>query len=317
MTEGWPGVQRYRMERLKEVQMLNMEKIAFFHDAARKLECVNDVHRNIFFNKRQHDPLTSAICAGLLNDMLYEDATHRLSSLDLVNRVQNILDSAKPIQGDDPTPSKLKRHRTEPFTSQKAEPLERRTQSTSNKNSKYEEEYATMVETPMRDMSLAESDGSTMSSKARGKRPVGAHNRGSWSQQPIAEGGEGDEDEEVDNDNDVQQTFGPIVDSPRPAHKFISIRRPPRESNSPRGSPNATGRSDSFGTAFASHHNRSDSRISGVNSKELLEIPELTFNGASYFMNEKKRGNREAYLPWADKLKGKLQKRDHVRFPLE
>jgi hypothetical protein len=304
MTEGWAGVQRYRDARLKEVQQLrNMDAIALFHDTAQKLNCVNTFHRDIGFTQQRDDPLTSLVCHGLLNDMLHEDHTYRLTSKDLVQRSENILNAVTTQLDNDPSRNKLKKVRTEPLgASGNLEQQNRRTQSTSAKYAKHVGDYATMVETPMRDMSLSESHDLTASANARGKRAIRAHKYGSGTQHVIMES---------DEDEDHDETRGQIFDSPKPAPASTFGGPPPPRYTNPRASRDVT-HMPSSGDASSPHHTRSDSRISGMSGKIEKETPELTFSGAMHFMNEKKRGVRNVYLPWAAQLKGKLHKRDHV-----
>lgn len=310
MTEGWAGVQRYRDARLNEVRELDMEKVAFFHDTAKTLECVDAVHGDVGIKKNPNDPLTSMICSALLKDMFHGDARLRLRSEDLVQRSQNILDSLQASPVDDSILNGPKRVKTEPSTSRRALLEEQRSWSTNADLSQKMGQYTGLVETPMRNMSLSEDQERITPPNAKGKQRVGRETLNRWSQEPIDES-EAEEEQYMGIHRDAEHAFGPMVESPRPANRNVFSAPPPHYANA-RGSRNGTGASDAVSAGNVPNPSRSDSRASDAHGKERAEIPELSFNGASHFMHEKRRRGRGAYLPWGRELKGKLKMRDHV-----
>lgn len=302
MTEGWAGVERYRNARLKEVQQLHLEPIPFFHDGAKRLECVDEVHQHIDAKRNQQDPVTSPVAHSLLGDMLHEDPHHRLSSKDLVKRIQNIVDPLTAQRSWHDTPTKLKKTRTEPMYAERTDQQNRRTQSM-QVGTFSTGDFGKLVETPIRNLSLSDHPSAPNASHAREKRPSGAQRYVAHQAIP--------EDDENLYDRASYGTHGPVTESPEPAHASI-FGQPSTAHRTPKTSGTIFRESSVAGGNSGLSHSRTDSQTGSVYAVRARRAPCVNISAAYAFINERKSGNHLAQLLHAPELKGQLRARDHV-----
>ncbi|KAK5713542.1 hypothetical protein LTR15_011242 [Elasticomyces elasticus] len=351
IVKGYGGLQLYRKQRIAATDELGLHNPGFFHNGEAVLPCIREVHNGLrWFPMSDEDYLTGNVWQGLIEKMLQADGSERPASHELRKETNKRLsdaaaslpDSVRINSGADiprvASPRVQSRAQTLPSFAESDLKAGQKRRNTSDPSILHDCSHLT--QSPRH--SFDRPGGSIGRLPFRNQSPALSHMQTAM---------EGDEDVLNDDFGEGASTSQHSPSSAKGRHEQRSLtfvgspttyRHTPLTGRSQghgvieqrRGTvplpsyqgytgPSREGIEDVSGNPHQETklRQRKDSRfgsraeadiMSPSSSESRKSVPVLEILAAFHWMSQKKGGNRHAYLPYGDRLKGLLRNRDHL-----